>query len=121
MKKRKVSKRKKVTKLKVKKLKAQGPKPKVKIKKLPKTELKKYKVLLMKERQQVGGDLSHIAENALNKSQRDATGSLSGYAYHMADQASDDYDRDFSLGIATEEQKLLYFIDEALKRIEDGT
>ena len=39
----------------------------------------------------------------------------------MADMASDNYERDFSLGRATEEQKLLYAIDEAMKRIEDGT
>ena len=39
----------------------------------------------------------------------------------MADMASDDYERDFSLGRATDEQKILYKIDEALKRIEDGS
>ena len=99
----------------VKKLKA------VKIKKMPKTELKKYKGLLIEERKKVGGDLSHIAENTLNRSQRDASGDLSGYSYHMADMASDDYDRDFSLGRATDEQKMLFGIDEALKRIEEGT
>lgn len=93
----------------------------VKVKKMPKAELKIYKEILLKEREKVGGDLSHISENTLKKSQRDSTGDLSGYSYHMADQASDDYDRDFSLGRATAEQKLLYSIDEALKRIEDGS
>lgn len=93
----------------------------VKIKKMPKSELKKYKELLFKQRAQVGGDLSHIAQNTLNKSARDASGDLSGYSYHMADQATDDYDRDFSLGRATSEQKLLFLIDEAIKRVEDGT
>lgn len=92
----------------------------LKIKKMPKNELKKYKGLLIKERAVIGGDLSHIAQNTLNKSSRDATGDLSGYSYHMADQASGDYDRDFSLGIATAEQKILYLIDEAIKRVEDG-
>lgn len=94
---------------------------KVKIKSLPKAELKKYKALLLKQRSQVGGDLTHIAENTLNKSSRDASGDLSGYSYHMADQATDDYDRDFSLGRATSEQKVLFSIDEAMKRIEDGS
>ena len=95
--------------------------PKMKIKRLPKAELKFYKTLLIKEREKVGGGLSHIAENTLNKSLRESSGDLSGYSFHMADMASDDYDRDFSLGRATEEQKILYAIDEALKRIEDGT
>ncbi len=93
----------------------------IKLKKLPKEVLKKYKALLLKEREKVGGDISHIAENTLNKSQREASGDLSGYSYHMADQASDDYERDFSLGRATEEQKVLYSIDESLKRIDEGS
>ncbi len=93
----------------------------IKVCKLPKTELLKYKTLLIKKREQVGGDLSHIAGNTLNKSAREASGDLSGYSFHMADQATDDYDRDFSLERATAEQKELYFIDEALKRISDGT
>ena len=108
--------------LKSKAAKPKSPKIKaVKIKKMPREELKKYKALLIKLRAQVGGDLSHIAQNTLNKSARDASGDLSGYSYHMADQASDDYERDFSLERATSEQKLLYFIDEAIKRINDGT
>ncbi|MFA6320763.1 MAG: TraR/DksA C4-type zinc finger protein [Candidatus Omnitrophota bacterium] len=94
---------------------------KLKIKKLPKTVLKKYKELLIKEREKAGGGLSHIAETTLNRSQRDASGDLSGYSYHMADMASDDYEREFSLGRATDEQNLLYLIDEAMKRIADGT
>lgn len=93
----------------------------VKIKKLAKSVLKKYKVMLIKEREKTGGDISHITENTLNKSAREASGDLSGYSYHMADVASDDYERDFSLGRATDEQKVMYRIDEALKRIEDGT
>lgn len=94
---------------------------KFKIKKLPKGELKFYRALLLKDREKVGGGLSHIADTTLNKSLRDASGDLSGYSYHMADMASDDYERDFSLGRATDEQKVMYSIDEAMKRIEDGT
>ncbi len=114
---RKVKKLKKVEKKKVKKPAAKAKK----IKRMPRTALKVYKALLLKEREKVGGDLSHIAENTLNKSSREASGDLSGYSYHMADMASDDYERDFSLGRATDEQKALFAIDEALKRVEDGT
>ena len=92
-----------------------------KLKKMLKGELKMYKELLLKEREKIAGQLSHIEGDTLKKSQRDAAGDLSGYSYHMADMASDDYERDFSLGRATEEQKVLFVIDEALKRIEDGT
>ena len=109
--------KKKITKAK----RAAKPKKAPKQKRMPKAELKKYKELLVKEREKVGGDLSHIAENTLNKSKRDASGDLSGYSYHMADQASDDYERDFALGRATDEQKVLYSIDEAMKRVEEGS
>jgi RNA polymerase-binding protein DksA len=115
--KNKIANRKKAVKAKKAPKHKAAPKPK----KMSKRELKKYKILLVAERQKVGGDLSHIAQNTLNKSQREASGDLSGYSYHMADQASDDYERDFSLGRATDEQNLLYKIDEALRRIEDGT
>jgi len=114
---RKVKKAKKIGKNKVKR----SAKKIKKIKRMPRPELKIYKALLLKEREKVGGELLHITENTLNKSAREASGDLSGYSYHMADKASDDYERDFSLGRATEEQKALYVIDEALKRVEDGT
>ena len=108
------------TKAKAKAVAQKKPKA-VKMKKMAAKDLKKFKTLLIKIRTQVGGDLSHITENTLNKSAKDASGDLSGYSYHMADMASDDYDRDFSLGRATAEQKILYTIEEAMKRIEDGT
>ncbi|MBN1526720.1 MAG: TraR/DksA C4-type zinc finger protein [Candidatus Omnitrophica bacterium] len=92
-----------------------------KIKRMARKALKKFKALLLKEREEIGGDLNHIAADNLNKSQRDASGDLSGYSYHMADMASDNYEREFSLGRATDEQKILFAIDEALKRVEDGT
>jgi len=98
-----------------------GMKKSPKIKKLPRSVLAKYKKLLIKERSKVSGGLSYIASTTLNKSQREASGDLSGYAYHMADMASDDYEREFSLGRATDEQKILFLIDEAMKRIDDGT
>lgn len=114
---KKIVKRKKEARIKKSRKEKVLPKPK----KLPKAELKKYKILLLAERLKVGGDLSHITQNTLNKSQREASGDLSGYSYHMADQASDDYERDFSLGRASDEQTLLYRIDEAMKRVEEGT
>ncbi len=106
-------------KAKAKKVSKQKPAPK--LKRMLKKELNKFKILLLAERNKVGGDLSHITENTLKKSAREASGDLSGYSFHMADQASDDYERDFSLGRASDEQQVLYVIDEALKRVEEGT
>jgi len=43
------------------------------------------------------------------------------YSMHLADAATDNFDRDLVLGLASFEQEVLYEIDEALKRIEEGT
>ena len=38
----------------------------------------------------------------------------------MADVATDTYDREFSLGLASSERELLYELDDALKKIDEG-
>jgi RNA polymerase-binding protein DksA len=43
-----------------------------------------------------------------------------GYSLHMADAATDSFDRDLTLGLASFEQEGLYEVDAALKRIDDG-
>lgn len=45
----------------------------------------------------------------------------SAFGMHQADAGSDAYDRDFALSMLSKEQGSLYEIDEALKRIDDGT
>ena len=86
---------------------------------MTKLELAKYKKLLMKVRESINGDINHIAKDNL-KSQKESSGDLSGYSFHMADMASDSYDRELSLNIASEEQEVIYEIDDALKRMEEG-
>lgn len=111
----------KASKVKAKKIEKEPAEKKFKIKRLPRKLLKKYKELLLKEREKIGGGLNHITQDTLKTSQRDASGDLSGYSFHMADMASDNYEVEFSLGRASDEQNILYSVDEALKRIQDGT
>ncbi len=119
---KRTTKRKVVKRAKAKKaIKAQALPKKIKIKRLPKKALNKYKALLIKEREKIGGGINHIAQESLKTSQRESSGDLSGYSFHMADVASDNYEVEFSLGRASDEQNILYTIDEALKRVEDGT
>ncbi len=40
---------------------------------------------------------------------------------HLADSGTDSFQRDFALGLMSSHQNALYEIDEALKRIENGT
>ena len=84
-----------------------------------KKELEKFKNILIKKREDVITEMNNITKDTLSKSQREASGDLSGYSFHMADQASDNYDREFSLTLASDNQKIIYAIDEALRRIKD--
>ena len=88
--------------------------------KLTKKELKVYKNLLIKEKVSILQGLSHITNETLKKSHREASGDLSGYSYHMADMASDVSQQDLLLKLASSERELLLSIDEALRRIDDG-
>jgi RNA polymerase-binding transcription factor DksA len=48
-------------------------------------------------------------------------GDASAFGMHQADAGSDAYDRDFALSLLSQEQDSLYEIDQALKRIDDGS
>ena len=86
---------------------------------MDKKSLKFFKELLLKKKAELSKGIEHIAKDALKTSQRDATGDLSGYSLHMADMATDNYDREFSLGLATNEQKILDRINDALEKLDD--
>ncbi len=86
---------------------------------MTKPELDKYKKLLLKKKEEILQAVKHIEQDTLSRSQRDASGDLSAYTLHMADTATDSYDREFSLGLASNAQQILYEIDEALKRVKE--
>jgi len=86
-----------------------------------KIELEKFKKLLLKKREDIMNDVNHITEDTRKSSQKEASGDLSAYSLHMADVASDSYDREFSLNVASGERNTLLDIDEALKRMKDRT
>lgn len=90
-------------------------------KKYAKKDLAVFKKAIMALKEELLEDIKHISEDTLKKSQKDASGDISGYTYHMADVATDTYDREFSLGLASNERKVLYELEDALKKIEEGT
>ncbi|SPE60786.1 Transcriptional regulator, TraR/DksA family [Verrucomicrobia bacterium] len=59
--------------------------------------------------------------NSRTRLARDALEEQPSYSTHMADAATDTFDRDFALGLLSSEQDALYEIEEALERIRDGT
>lgn len=88
---------------------------------MEKKDLKDFKELLLKKKKELMKGIEHLANDALKTSQRDAAGDLSAYSLHMADMATDNYDREFSLSLADNEQKILNRINAALEKFEDNT
>ena len=82
--------------------------------------LKKMKKQLDELRASLGHGLQHLSENNLNRSQRESSGDLSGYSYHMADVGTDNFGREMELNIASGENERIRLIEEALERIEEG-
>ena len=87
---------------------------------LSKQQLKHFRQLLITERAKFAGGIRALAEEA-STSPRDASGDLSAYTVHMADMAADTFEREMSMNIVSSEQEILYQIDDALKRIDEGT
>ena len=85
-----------------------------------KQQLKQFKDLLLVTRANVAGEIKSIAKEA-SKNPRESSGDLSSYTVHMADMSADTYERELAMNIASSEQQVLYQIDEALKRVEEGT
>ena len=94
---------------------AKPPKP------LPAKELAFYKDLLLKLRDRIIDEISFLSRDNLNRSQRESSGDLSSYSFHMADQGTDNFDREFAANLLSSEQDILYEIDEAIRRIDGGT
>ncbi len=78
----------------------------------------KYKKLLLELREKIMGDIHQMRGDTNTEEDRNSD---SGHALHMADVATDMYDREFSLGLASNDRELLRKINAALQRIEDGT
>ena len=85
-----------------------------------KAQIKNFRHLLIAERTKLAEEIKTIAREALT-SPRDASGDLSAYTVHMADMAADTYDRELSMSLVSGEQEMLYQIDDALKRLDDGS
>ena len=84
---------------------------------LPAAFLKKQRQRLMELR-----DIYlNAAEGVTNENLRNSEGNESAFGMHQADAGSDAYDRDFALSLLAKEQDAIYEINEALKRIDQGT
>ena len=93
----------------------------VKKTKLPKEVLSKLQKALLKKRARLIGNVEKLEEESFMNSQKDFSGDISGYKTHIADIGSDASGMELMLGLASNQQKLLQQVNDALARIEDGT
>ena len=91
--------------------------PKIKVKLTP--FLEKQKDRLLQLRDSLLDAMAGVAKDNLRS--RAEGSEASAFGMHQADAGSDAYDRDFALSLLSQEQDALYEIEEALKRLENGT
>lgn len=85
--------------------------------KLDKKKLESYKKMLLELKDNLVHDINNMAKNPIAEDGK--SGDVSGHVLHMADVATDMYDKEFNLSLASNEREVLHQIDQALKRIED--
>ena len=85
---------------------------------LSKADKKYFYDLLMHARAAFGAQVQYHSDDALTR--KDAAGERAGMATHMADLGTDNYRRDFELGLLSDGVDVLEMIDEALQRLEDS-
>lgn len=83
------------------------------------TFVKKQKARLLELKDSLVDSVAGMASETLRA--RAEGSEASAFGMHQADAGSDAYDRDFALSLLSKEQDALYEIEEALKRIEQGT
>jgi len=97
---------------------APAPKPadRVATKLTPFLEKQRERLLILKDT--LLDSMNGVARDSLRSQ---SGGDASAFGMHQADAGSDAYDRDFALSLLSQEQDSLYEIDQALKRIEQGS
>jgi RNA polymerase-binding protein DksA len=90
-------------------------------KRLTKSEIRVFKERLLRRKRALVGDVSRLQDDALRKTGREATGELSTVPLHIADQGTDSFEQEMSLGLMESEQNQLTDIELALQKIQKGT
>ena len=75
---------------------------------------------LLAERKKIMKEMGHLESTVLKVNQRDSSGDLSGYSFHMADVGTDAMEREKAFLFASTEGRILMEINEALRRLYRG-
>ena len=84
---------------------------------LTSAELEKFRQLLISKRNEILGNVTIMEDETFKKERSE----LSSMPFHMADAGSDNFEQEFALDLMDSEKKMLVEINEALRRIEEGT
>ena len=82
-------------------------------------ERKQYEKILLEKKQTLLKELGLIEESNFNQTNKDASGDISAYAFHLADQATDFQEREKAFHFASREGRYLHHIEEALRRVKE--
>lgn len=83
-------------------------------------DLARFEKLLLQERERVARELEEL-EGTARRTLRDSSGDLSAYAFHMADVGTDAMGREQNFMLAANLGRTLNEIEEALRRVRDGS
>ncbi len=88
---------------------------------MSKPDLKFFENLLNEKKEVLLQELGYLEDNSMRLSSKEGAGDLSSHAYHLADHATETQDREQAFHMASREGKFLYYIEEALDRVRNGT
>jgi RNA polymerase-binding transcription factor DksA len=83
-------------------------------------DMKEFEDRLLTERRRILKEMGHLETTVLKVNQRDSSGDLSGYSFHMADAGTDAMEREKAFLFASVEGRVLLEIDDALRRLYRG-
>ena len=83
-------------------------------------DMKEFEDRLLTERRKILKEMGHLESTVLKVNQRDSSGDLSGYSFHMADAGTDAMEREKAFLFASVEGRVLLEIDDALRRLYRG-
>ena len=86
-----------------------------------KTELQRFRKMLQEEKDRVTQSLAQHEKIIMHKDDQSGLETGKAHSNHMADQGSDEFQYETTIKFANTEGRYLYNIEEALRRIEDGT
>jgi len=79
-------------------------------------DLEHFEKRLLEERKRAVAQMQQFGED-LRTSQEDSDGEVTSWRFHMADEGTDTFEREQSFLLASREGRLLWHIDEALRRL----